>query len=100
MNARHFLYLIFPFAVGFIAERIMKIPDTSYWFYVWLLCIASVFIFTKMILPYHERKFNTLNVIDYKDALDGKNREEKPYSYIVGLHLAVFFGIIIIYFTN
>lgn len=100
MNAKHLLYLIFPFGTGFIAERIMKIPETSYWFYVWLLCIVSVFIFVKGILPYQERKFNAINTIDYKGALDEKNREEKPYTYIVGLHMIVFFGLIILYFTN
>lgn len=100
MNAKHLLYLVFPFAVGFIAHKVMKIPDTSYWFYVWLLCLASVFIFVKMILPYQEQKFNAINAIDYKGALNEKNREEKPYTYIVGLHMVVFVGIIILYFTN
>ncbi len=100
MNAKHILYLVFPFAAGFIAQKVMKIPDTSYWFYVWLLCLASVFIFVKMILPYQEQKFNAINQIDYKGALDSKNSEEKPYAYIVGLHMVVFVGIIILYFTN
>jgi hypothetical protein len=100
MNAKHILYLIFPFAVGFIAERAMKIPDTTYWFYVWLLCLASIFIFVKLILPHHERKFNAINGIDYKSAMDDKNSEEKPYTYIVGLHMTIFIGLIILYFTN
>lgn len=100
MNAKHIIYLVFPFVIGFIAERIMKIPDTSYWFYVWLLCLASVFIFVKGILPYYEQRFNAVNPIDFKGALDDKNREEKPYTYIVGMHLIVFVGIIIRYFTN
>ncbi|NMH28058.1 hypothetical protein [Flavobacterium silvaticum] len=100
MNAKHILYLVFPFAVGFVAQMFMKIPDTSYWFYIWLLCLASVFIFVKMILPYQEQKFNAINSIDYKGAMDEKNREEKPYTYIVGLHMVVFVGLIILYFTN
>ncbi|MCY1238141.1 hypothetical protein D3C86_1016770 [compost metagenome] len=100
MNAKHILYLIFPFAAGFIVQQIIKSPDTSYWFYVWLCCLASLFIFVKGILPYQEQKFNAINGIDYKGALDEKNRTEKPYTYIVGLHMVVFIGIIILYFTN
>lgn len=100
MNARHFIYLIFPFALGFVAYKVMKVPDASYWFYVWGLCLASVFIFVKLILPYQERKFNAINEIDYKGAMDDRNAEQKPYSYIVGFHMIVFFGLIFLYFTN
>ncbi|GEM_PF-2810028 len=100
MNAKHILYLIFPFAVGFIAERIMRIPNTSFWFCVWLSCIASILIFVKGILPYYEQRFNAVNPIDYKGALDNKTKDEKPYTYIVGLHMVIFVGIIILYFTN
>lgn len=100
MNAKHFFYLVFPFAVGVLAQRIMKIPDTSYWFYVWLLCIGSVIIFVKFILPHQEQKFNAINEIDFKGAFDQKNKEEKPYTYIVGFHMVVLIIISILFFTN
>lgn len=100
MNIKHFIYLIFPFVIGFIAGQILKIPDTSYWFYVWLLCIASVFIFVKGILPYHEQKFNAIKDIDIKNAFENKTNEEKPYTYIVGVHIVVFIIIIVQFFIN
>jgi len=100
MNWKHIIYLVFPFVIGFIAQQIMKIPDTSYWFYVWSLCIVSVLIFVKLILPYNERKFEAINGIDYEEALKSKNREEKPYTYIVGFHMVLFIGLIVAYFTN
>lgn len=100
MNAKHFTYLIFPFVAGYIAQQVMKIPDTNYWFYVWLLCILSVFIFVKLILPYNERKFDAVSPIDYETALKDKNQQDKPYTYIVGFHMLVFIGLTIGYFTN
>lgn len=100
MNLNHILYLVFPFGVGLVALKVLNIPDTSYWFYVWLSCIASVFIFVKFILPYHEQKFNAISDIDFKGAFKDKNKEQKPYTYIVGFHMVVFFGLIILYFIN
>ncbi|RZJ76312.1 MAG: hypothetical protein EOO45_02730 [Flavobacterium sp.] len=100
MNLNHILYLVFPFGLGLVAHKFVDIPDTSYWFYVWLFCLSSVFIFVKMILPYHEQKFNAISEIDFKGAFDDKNREQKPYTYIVGFHMVVFFGIIILYFIS
>lgn len=78
----------------------MKIPDTSYSFYVGLLCLLSVFIFVKLILPHNERKFDAISGIDYESALKGKNQEEKQYTYIVGFHMIVFIGLIILNFIN
>ncbi len=100
MNAKQIIYALFPFVLGFIAQQVINIPDTSYWFYVWLLCIVSVFIFVKMILPHQEQKFNAISDIDFKSALDDKTKEQKSYSYIAGLHVSTFFAIIILYFIN
>lgn len=100
MNINHFIYLIFPFGVAALAQKVLNIPDTSYWFYVWMLCMVSVFIFVKMILPYFEQRFNSISSVDYKGAFEDKNKDQKPYTYIVGFHMAVFFGIIIIYFIK
>jgi Ca2+/Na+ antiporter len=100
MNIKQIIYLIFPFIVGYIAMQIMKIQDTSYWFYVWLLCLLSVFIFVKIILPYNEKKFDAVSNIDYESALKDKNQNEKPYTYIVFIHMVIFVGLIVLYFTN
>lgn len=100
MNINHLIYLIFPFGVAILAQEILNIPDTSYWFYVWVLCLVSIFIFVKMILPYFEQRFNAISPIDYKGAFQDKNKDQKPYTYIVGFHMAVLFGIIIIYFIK
>lgn len=100
MNAKHIAYLIFPFAIGYVSQELMKIPDTSFKFYVGLLCLLSVFIFVKLILPYNERKFDAICGIDYESALKEKNQEERPYIYIVGFHMIVFIGLIILNFIN
>lgn len=100
MNVKQIIYLIFPFAGGLVAQKVMKIPDITYWFYVWLLCIASVFIFVKIILPYHENRFDAVSPIDYKGSMDNKSKDEKFYTYAVGIHMATLVGIIITYFIN
>jgi hypothetical protein len=100
MKINHFLYLVFPFAVGLLCYKFLQMPDTSIWFYIWLACIASIFIFTKLILPAIEQKFDAISPIDYKGAFDEKNKEQKPYSYIAGFHVLLFFVITIVYFIN
>lgn len=100
MKANQVIYLIFPFVLGFIAQQVMKIADTSYWFYVWLLCLASIFIFVKIILPSQDRKFEAISGIDFKGAFQDREKERKPFSYIAGFHMLVFFGLIILYFIN
>lgn len=100
MNTKQIIYLIYPFVLGFVAKELMSIPDTGYWFYVWVLCLLSIFIFVKLILPYNERKFDAINAIDYESALKEKNVGEKPYTYAVGLHMIVLVIIIIQFFIN
>jgi hypothetical protein len=100
MKTNHFIYLAFPFAIGALMYKIMDIPDASYWFYVSLMCIASVFIFVKLILPAIEQKFDAISPIDMKGAYEDKMSEQKPYSYAVGAHMATFVIILIVYFTS
>jgi len=100
MKLNHILYLVFPFGIGLICNKLLQINDNSIWFYIWLACIASLFIFVKLILPAIEQKFDAISPIDYKGAFNEKNREQKPYSYIAGFHMLLFFVIIIVYFIN
>jgi len=100
MSAKHFIYAAFPFIVGLIAKKIMDIPDTSYWFYVSLACILSVFIFVKVILPSIDSYSDFASQIDVKYGYDKRVEGQKPYSYIVGLHILTFIIIIVLYFTN
>lgn len=99
MNLKQIIYALFPFILGIIAYKVIG-GNTSYWFYVWLLCIISILIFVKMILPYQEQKFDAISEIDFKSAFDDKTKEQKSYSYIAGLHMVTFFAIIILYFIN
>lgn len=100
MNINHILYLVFPFGVGLLCHKIFNTPLADFWLFVWLGCIASLFIFTKFILPAQEQKFNAISQIDIESAFKDKMREQKPYSYIAGFHIVLFFALIIIYFTN
>nr|WP_322626460.1 hypothetical protein [uncultured Flavobacterium sp.] len=100
MKINHFIYLSAPFGLGLLAQKLFDVPSASYWFYVALLCLASVFVFLKMILPYHQQKFDAVADIDFKGAYEEKNREEKPYIYIVGFHMILFFVLLILYFTT
>ena len=100
MKTNHLIYLAFPFGVGALAHKFLNIPDTSYWFYVSLLCIASVFLFVKLILPAIEQKFDAIAPLDMKGAYEDKMSEQKPYSYVVGIHMATFVIILIVYFTS
>ena len=100
MNFQKILYTVFPFVIAFIAKQIITDLDTSYWFYVWLCCIVSIFIFVKFLIPHQEQKFNAISPIDFKSACDDKIKEQKPYSYIAGFHMLTFFVIIIMYFIN
>lgn len=100
MKSNHLIYLASPFGIGALTQKIMDIPNTSYWFYVSLLCIASVFFFVKFILPAIEQKFDTISPIDMKGAYEDKMAEQKPYSYVVGAHMATFVIILIVYFTS
>jgi hypothetical protein len=100
MNINHILYLVFPFGVGLICHKFFDIPDADFWLFVWLGCIASLFIFTKLILPAQEQKFNAIKDIDIESTFKDKVSEQKPYSYIVGFHILLFFVIMIMYFIN
>lgn len=100
MKTNHLIYLIAPFGLGALAQKIMNIPDTSYWFYVSLLCIASLFFFVKLVLPAIEQKFDAISPIDIESAYKEKMNEQKPFSYVVGIHIATFFIILIVYFTS
>lgn len=100
MNINHLLYLVFPFGVGLLCHKIFNTPPGDFWLFVWLGCIASVFIFTKFILPAQEQKFNAIKDIDIESAYKDNMSEKKPYSYITGFHMFLFFGLIILYFIN
>lgn len=100
MTLNQVLYLISPLGLALICYKLLNIPECSYWFYVWIFCLASIFTFVKFILPYHEQKFNAISEIDFEGAFEDKNKELKPYTYIAGLHMVVFFGLIILYFIN
>ena len=100
MKMNHILYLVFPFVVGLVIDKFFHTEDTSIWLYIWLGCVASFFILTKIILPSQERKYNAISDIDIKSAYEQKMREQKPYSYITGVHMLLFFAITIIYFIN
>jgi hypothetical protein len=100
MKANHLIYLVSPFGIGALMQKILNIPDTSYWFYVSLLCIASVFFFVKFILPAIEQKFDAISPLDMKGAYEDKMSQQKPFSYVVGIHMATFVIILIVYFTS
>jgi hypothetical protein len=97
MNINHILYLVSPFGLGLIC---FKFVNGNFWFCVGLGCIASVFTFTKLILPAQEQKFNAIKDIDIESAYKDKMSEQKPYSYIAGFHMLLFFSLIILYFIN
>lgn len=90
MNINHILYLVSPFGLGMICYKFLNIPDGSFWFCVWLGCIASIFFFTKVIPPAQESKFEAIKDIGIKSAYEDKLKEQRPYSYIVGFHVLVF----------
>ncbi|QEE50700.1 hypothetical protein FUA48_14270 [Flavobacterium alkalisoli] len=100
MNQNHIIYFVFPFGVGLLCHKFLQIPDTSIWFYIWLGCIASLFIFVKLILPAQEQKFDAIKDIDIESSFRDKMKEQKPYSYIAGFHMLLFFVIIIVSFLN
>lgn len=100
MNINHFLYLVFPFGVGLVCHKLFNIPNSDFWLFVWLGCIASLFIFTKLIMPSLEQKFDAIKDISIESAFKDKMKEQKPYSYIAGFHMLLFFVIIIMYFTS
>ncbi|KGO78605.1 hypothetical protein Q763_17620 [Flavobacterium beibuense F44-8] len=100
MNINHILYLVFLFAVSLICHKLFNTPIADFWLFVWLGCIASLFIFVKLILPTQERKYNAIKDIDIESAFRDKMKEQKPYSYIAGFHMLLFIGITIVYFIN
>ena len=93
MSLKHILYIVFPFVTGFVAKNIiLKNTDTSYWVFVGVLCLISMFLYSKIITPYIENQYGTydslqktnnlfskygIQEIDMSDSVSTINEEEK-----------------------
>lgn len=123
MNLKHILYITFPFVTGFVAKNIiLKNTDTSYWVFVGVLCLISMFLYSKIITPYIENQYETydslqktnklfskygIQEIDMSDSVSTINEEEKQkqkhlksYGNISLFHMLFLIGLIIFYFIK
>lgn len=123
MSLKHILYIVFPFVTGFVAKNIiLKNTDTSYWVFVGVLCLISMFLYSKIITPYIENQYGTydslqktnnlfskygIQEIDMSDSVSTFNEEEKQkqkhlksFGYISLFHMLFLIGLIIFYFIK
>jgi hypothetical protein len=123
VNQKHLIYALFPFIVGLVLKRtIFNDSDISYWFLVGVLCLASMFVYSKVISPFIENQFNTysslnksneisskygmqeIDITNYMSTINDEEKQkqklQKSYANIVLFHVIFLIGLIVFYFIK
>lgn len=123
MNVNVILYAVTPFGLALLLKKFVFVDNQtiSYLSLVGVGCIASLFIYSKFIVPRIENKYNTFSRRDKMNDLLGKygtgaateantefhyeeqqknDKELKPYTYVAWSHVALLVLLIITYFIK
>lgn len=109
--------------MGLVLKRtIFNDSDISYWFLVGVLCLASMFVYSKVISPFIENQFNTysslnksneisskygmqeIDITNYMSTINDEEKQkqklQKSYANIVLFHVIFLIGLIVFYFIK
>lgn len=119
MNFKHILYAVFPVIAGYgLKQSIFN--DLSLLNCIGISCFASLFVYSKLIIPNIEQNHSTFSRVKQMNDLQSKynggtidfdkshmidqeqesSNTQKPYTIIVWLHLLALAGIIASNFIN